>query len=132
MDLADRGCPRSFQLCRIWCVSINFLVFCPGDLLSDGVKWWVRSGAFALDPGPLANFIEAAKDKSIQGVAFSFIFSSFLLHISSLFGGNSADRGWALANAVELQEMSDATAAAGETAGAGTDDAMNSHFISFV
>ena len=37
-----------------------------------------------------------------------------------------------LLDASELQEMSDATAAAGETEGAGTDDAQNAHFISFV
>ncbi len=66
------------------------------------------AGAFELNPGPLATFIESVKDKSV------------------------ADRGWALANAVDLQELSDETAAAGETEGAGTDDAMDSHFICFV
>ena len=66
------------------------------------------AGAFELNPGPLATFIESARDKSV------------------------ADRGWALANVVELQELSDETAAAGETEGAGTDDAMDSHFICFV
>eukprot|EP00614_Pseudopedinella_elastica_P005841 CAMPEP_0172593102 /NCGR_PEP_ID=MMETSP1068-20121228/12289_1 /TAXON_ID=35684 /ORGANISM="Pseudopedinella elastica, Strain CCMP716" /LENGTH=256 /DNA_ID=CAMNT_0013390487 /DNA_START=44 /DNA_END=814 /DNA_ORIENTATION=- len=40
-------------------------------------------------------------------------------------------RGWELTKMAELQELSDATAAAGETEGAGTDDAMNSHFICF-
>ena len=66
------------------------------------------AGAFALDDGPLASFIASVQGKSV------------------------ADRGWALANATELQELSDETAAAGQTEGAGTDDAMNSHFISFV
>jgi ubiquitin carboxyl-terminal hydrolase L3 len=37
-----------------------------------------------------------------------------------------------LASTKELQEMSDATAAAGETEGAGTDDANDSHFICFL
>ena len=40
-------------------------------------------------------------------------------------------RGRELAKTTELQELSDATAAAGETEGAGTNDAMNSHFICF-
>ena len=66
------------------------------------------AGAFELNPGPLATFVESVKDKSV------------------------GDKGWALANAVELQELSDETAAAGETEGAGTDDANDSHFISFV
>merc|ERR1740121_992102 len=43
-----------------------------------------------------------------------------------------AERGSILANAKELQEMSDATASAGETEGAGTNDANDSHFITFV
>jgi ubiquitin carboxyl-terminal hydrolase L3 len=43
-----------------------------------------------------------------------------------------AARGWKLTETSELKEMSDATAAAGETQGAGTDDAMDSHFIAFV
>mmetsp|Transcript_55563 Transcript_55563/g.154796 ORF Transcript_55563/g.154796 Transcript_55563/m.154796 type:complete len:239 (+) Transcript_55563:72-788(+) len=42
-----------------------------------------------------------------------------------------SDRGWRLTEATELQELSDATAAAGETAGAGTDDAQDQHFICF-
>ena len=37
-----------------------------------------------------------------------------------------------LAGATELQELSDATAASGETEGAGTDDAQGQHFIAFV
>mmetsp|Transcript_37638 Transcript_37638/g.48689 ORF Transcript_37638/g.48689 Transcript_37638/m.48689 type:complete len:201 (-) Transcript_37638:141-743(-) len=43
-----------------------------------------------------------------------------------------SERGWELSRTTDLQEMSDATAAAGETTGAGTDDANDSHFISFV
>ena len=41
-------------------------------------------------------------------------------------------RGLALQHATEMQELSDATAASGETEGAGTDDAQGQHFISFV
>jgi len=68
------------------------------------------SGNFALDPEcTLAKFIEATKATPAP-----------------------PDRGQALLEAKELQEMSDATAAAGETEGAGTDDAQNQHFIAFV
>jgi hypothetical protein len=47
-------------------------------------------------------------------------------------GQSCSDRGRALAAAKSMQELSDETAAAGETEGAGTDDAQNSHFICFV
>lgn len=68
-----------------------------------------RQGKFSVDAGsPLANFMEATKSMTVS------------------------ERGTALAAAKDLQEMSDATAAAGETEGAGTDDANNSHFISFL
>lgn len=66
------------------------------------------AGAFALNDGVLRSFLDA------HG------------------GASAAERGWALATEGALRELSDATAAAGETAGAGTDDAMDSHFISFV
>ena len=42
-----------------------------------------------------------------------------------------AERGNELTKTKELQTLSDATAAAGETQGAGTQDAMDSHFICF-
>ena len=45
---------------------------------------------------------------------------------------DAAARGRALFGATDLQEMSDATAAAGTTEGAGTDDAQGQHFIAFV
>jgi len=66
------------------------------------------AGNFTLSKGPLSNFMQGTM---------------------SLDAGQ---RGWALLDARDLQELSDATAAAGETDGAGTDDANNSHFISFV
>uniref|UniRef100_A0A7S4I880 Ubiquitin carboxyl-terminal hydrolase n=1 Tax=Prymnesium polylepis TaxID=72548 RepID=A0A7S4I880_9EUKA len=65
-------------------------------------------GAFELSDGPLKRFMEATNE------------------------GGPADRGRALLQATELQEMSDATAAAGETEGAGSDDAQGQHFIAFV
>ena len=43
-----------------------------------------------------------------------------------------SERGRELARTTALQELSDATAAAGETEGAGTQDAQDSHFICFV
>jgi ubiquitin carboxyl-terminal hydrolase L3 len=66
------------------------------------------TGAFSLCDGVLKRFIDATASSS------------------------AAERGWKLTETTELQEMSDATAAAGETQGAGTDDAMDSHFIAFV
>jgi len=66
------------------------------------------SGAFALSDGPLKAFMDKTAALSV------------------------ADRGRALAGYAELQEMSDATAASGETDGAGTDDAQGQHFIAFV
>lgn len=47
-------------------------------------------------------------------------------------GLDAAQRGHELAKAKDLQELSDQTAAAGTTEGAGTDDAQGQHFISFV
>lgn len=47
-------------------------------------------------------------------------------------GQGCSERGRALAAATSLQELSDETAAAGETEGAGTDDAQNAHFLCFV
>eukprot|EP00316_Scyphosphaera_apsteinii_P009319 CAMPEP_0119312262 /NCGR_PEP_ID=MMETSP1333-20130426/25688_1 /TAXON_ID=418940 /ORGANISM="Scyphosphaera apsteinii, Strain RCC1455" /LENGTH=239 /DNA_ID=CAMNT_0007316857 /DNA_START=42 /DNA_END=761 /DNA_ORIENTATION=+ len=68
-----------------------------------------HAGVFSLrDGSPLAMFIEQTKSLTVS------------------------ERGWELAKAKDLQEMSDATAAAGTTEGAGTDDAQNSHFICFV
>mmetsp|Transcript_12686 Transcript_12686/g.32396 ORF Transcript_12686/g.32396 Transcript_12686/m.32396 type:complete len:240 (+) Transcript_12686:81-800(+) len=68
------------------------------------------SSHFTIPPdGPLAKFIEVTKASPTPTA-----------------------RGKALLEAKDLQEMSDATAAAGETEGAGTDDAQNQHFISFV
>lgn len=66
------------------------------------------AGNFALLDGPLKSFMESTKGLSV------------------------AERADALVVAKELQELSDATAAAGETAGAGTDDAQGQHFICFV
>lgn len=66
------------------------------------------AGNFELQDGPLKKFVSASGSLSIPA------------------------RGWALLQAKELQELSDATAAAGQTEGAGTDDAQNQHFISFV
>ena len=67
------------------------------------------SGGFELvEGGPLASFV---KETSALGIA---------------------ERGWALLKAKALQELSDATAASGETEGAGTDDAQGQHFIAFV
>jgi hypothetical protein len=57
------------------------------------------------------------------------ILDSFLTKTVAM---DPAQRGWELTRTKEVQEMSDATAAAGETEGAGTDDANDSHFISFV
>jgi len=51
--------------------------------------------------------------------------------MGSTSGLGIADRGWELTKATALQELSDATAAAGQTEGAGTDDAQNQHFICF-
>ena len=65
-------------------------------------------GAFGLDSGPLSRFVEKT-----AGMGYN-------------------ERGWALASASELQELSQATAASGETEGAGTDDAQGQHFITFV
>ena len=65
-------------------------------------------GAFVLDSGPLSRFVEKRRAWSYN------------------------ERGWALAAASELQELSQATAASGETEGAGTDDAQGQHFITFV
>ena len=42
------------------------------------------------------------------------------------------DRGAALADHALIRQLSDETAAAGQTAGAGTDDAQDQHFIAFV
>lgn len=67
------------------------------------------AGAYELaDGSPLAGFVGSAKDLSIS------------------------ERGWALSKAKELQEMTAETAAAGQTEGAGTDDAQDQHFICFV
>lgn len=66
------------------------------------------AGAFCLADGVLKQFIDATSTES------------------------AAARGWKLVETTQLQELSDATAAAGETQGAGTDDAMDSHFIAFV
>jgi ubiquitin carboxyl-terminal hydrolase L3 len=63
---------------------------------------------FELEEGPLRNFLDTAKPLDV------------------------AQRGWELLKAQELQTLSDATAASGETAGAGTDDAQGQHFIAFV
>eukprot|EP00928_Gymnodinium_smaydae_P025814 TRINITY_DN2045_c0_g1_i4.p1 TRINITY_DN2045_c0_g1~~TRINITY_DN2045_c0_g1_i4.p1 ORF type:complete len:270 (+),score=65.77 TRINITY_DN2045_c0_g1_i4:81-812(+) len=69
----------------------------------------VATKAFNVTDGsPLANFLAKTKPLGIS------------------------ERGRELESAKELQEMSDATAAAGETQGAGTDDANDSHFICFV
>jgi len=65
-------------------------------------------GADALKDGPLKKFMQATKAMGI------------------------AARGKELLLATELQSLSDATAASGETAGAGTDDAQDQHFIAFV
>lgn len=67
------------------------------------------SNLFTLDEtGPLATFMREAQPLGI------------------------AERGWALLKAKALQELSDETAASGETEGAGTDDAQGQHFIAFV
>ena len=66
------------------------------------------AGNFALQGGPLSGFLDKATPLSIT------------------------ERGLALQHATEMQELSDATAASGETEGAGTDDAQGQHFISFV
>lgn len=67
------------------------------------------AGAFALaDGSPLAGFFERTAGMTV------------------------AQRGWELRKASDLQELSDDTAAAGETEGAGTDDAQDQHFIAFV
>eukprot|EP00320_Phaeocystis_rex_P006883 CAMPEP_0119060790 /NCGR_PEP_ID=MMETSP1178-20130426/4699_1 /TAXON_ID=33656 /ORGANISM="unid sp, Strain CCMP2000" /LENGTH=236 /DNA_ID=CAMNT_0007041927 /DNA_START=48 /DNA_END=758 /DNA_ORIENTATION=- len=66
------------------------------------------AGNFALQDGPLRGFLDKAAPLSIP------------------------ERGMALHNASEMQELSDATAASGETEGAGTDDAQGQHFIAFV
>ena len=66
------------------------------------------AGNFALQDGPLSGFLDKASPLSIP------------------------ERGLALQHATEMQELSDATAASGETEGAGTDDAQGQHFISFV
>ena len=66
------------------------------------------AGNFALQDGPLSGFLDKATPLSIT------------------------ERGLALQQATEMQELSDATAASGETEGAGTDDAQGQHFISFV
>ncbi|CAK0867268.1 unnamed protein product [Prorocentrum cordatum] len=55
--------------------------------------------------------------------------SQFLAKAAPL---SAPERGTVLANSKDLQEMSDTTAAAGETEGAGTDDANDSHFITFL
>ena len=66
------------------------------------------AGHFALEGGPLRGFLEKAASLSIP------------------------ERGLALQHASEMQELSDAVAASGETEGAGTDDAQGQHFIAFV
>jgi len=66
------------------------------------------AGNFALQDGPLSGFLDKAAPLSIP------------------------ERGLALQHATEMQELSDATAASGETEGAGTDDAQGQHFITFV
>ena len=68
----------------------------------------VQAGHFELGDGPLTAFM--AKTAAMS----------------------TTERGFELNKAKDLQEMSDETAASGETEGAGTNDAMNSHFISFV
>ena len=65
------------------------------------------AGNFALNDGPLSKFMASSP-------------------------AAPAERGKALLEAKDLQEMSDATAAAGQTEGAGTDDAQDQHFIAFV
>merc|ERR1719215_115781 len=66
-------------------------------------------GSFKLaDGSPLSNFLEKTKTMG------------------------PTERGRELESTKELQEMSDATAASGQTQGAGTDDANDSHFICFV
>jgi len=74
----------------------------------------------AVGNAALANNFELAQDSPL---------SKF---ITANNGSDPSARGRALLDAKELQQMSDATAAAGETEGAGTDDAQNQHFISFV
>ncbi len=67
-----------------------------------------RSGQYALSEGPLTEFVAACAEMGV------------------------AERGWELTRAKGIQKLSDDTAAAGETAGAGTDDAQGQHFIAFV
>jgi ubiquitin carboxyl-terminal hydrolase L3 len=45
---------------------------------------------------------------------------------------DASAKGWELAKTKALHELSEETAASGETEGAGTDDANDSHFICFV
>ena len=77
----------------------------------------------------------------VHAVANAALAGSFTLADSGVLRGfvegakalpSASDRGHKLLEAKELQTLSDATAAAGETEGAGTDDAQGQHFIAFV
>ena len=64
---------------------------------------------------------------------FSLVAGSVLeSFVAKTAGLGAGERGWELARTKELQVMSDETAAAGETQGAGTNDAQDQHFICFV
>jgi len=52
--------------------------------------------------------------------------------VSKTAAGDASDKGWELAKTKELHEISEETAASGQTEGAGTNDAQDSHFICFV
>lgn len=74
----------------------------------------------ALANGALAGGFDLEDDSPLK---------NFMLKTADMDCG---ERGWTLAGEKALQELSDATAASGETQGAGTDDAQNQHFIAFV
>jgi len=74
----------------------------------------------AIANASLSGMFELAEGGSLRG----------FVEMSAALG--PSERGRKLLDATDLQTLSDATAASGETEGAGTDDAQGQHFISFV
>jgi len=75
--------------------------------------------------------VHAVANASLSG-AFSLADGALKPFVEGTLAVGPKERGDKLLEAKDLQELSDATAAAGHTEGAGTDDAQGQHFIAFV
>ena len=92
-----------------------------------------------LNPLPLSSGNACGTIASVHAVANAAAAGHFALTSGSVLetfvakttGTDAAAKGWELAKTKELHELSEETAASGETEGAGTNDANDSHFICF-